>query len=355
MGPTVGYSKRLTELDGMRALSIVPVLALHASYGRILPGGFLGVDMFFVLSGYIITRLLTLEQHATDRVDLGAFYIRRAFRILPPLFLCLAIALPLRGDPPDDRLFVGAAVLGFFANFIPAETLGNLGPLWSLAIEEQFYLVWPLVFILTFKGAPRLTVTFALAVIATAMLTRIGLANLGWPYSSIYAFTFARMDSIMIGCVLALLEPRLPQISGKTASAFGYAGVLAISLCLIFAQRDYMSTSAWAFTLFEIVVAVLIFSLPRLDQKSLLNAAFTNRVAVYIGQRSYGIYLYHYPIFKACEYFRVPGSVTNFLMVLVLETAIAFAVAELSWRYVEQPALQAKKRFMANRRAQSPA
>lgn len=350
MQPTARIDQRLTELDGVRALSILPVLALHASYGQAFGGGFLGVDMFFVLSGYIITRLLLLERQATGQVDLGAFYLRRVFRILPPLLLCLAIALPLRDDAAGDRMFVTVAVLGFFANFVPAGTLGNLGPLWSLAIEEQFYLVWPLVFAIAQARAPRLAIGFALGVIVAAMAVRSGLAAAGWAPKTLYAFTFARMDSIMIGCTLALIEPKLGRPPARVVEGIGYASVAAVLACLWLAERNAMSTSAWAFPAFELVVAAMLFALPRLPAGSPLRLAFTNRAAVYIGQRSYGIYLYHYPIFKAFEALRVPGSAANFLMVATAAMAVTLIVAELSWRYVEQPALAAKRRFAARRR-----
>lgn len=341
---------RLVELDGVRALSIVAVLVLHGTYGRFLPGGFLGVDIFFVLSGFLITRLLIAEDRVTGQVDLRAFYMRRVFRILPPLILCLALALPLRHDSPADRLFVGAAALGFFANFVSAEQLGNLGPLWSLAIEEQFYLVWPFVFAWTWRRAPRLTIALAIGVVGSAMIVRGVLAQGGWPAPEIYTFTFARLDGIMMGCVLALAEPWLRLPSAWVLRTLAWGSAAAIVACLFLAERMSMSVSPWAFTAFAALVAVLLFALSRLDEASLLRRAFSHPVPVWLGRRSYGIYLYHYPIFKAAEALRVPGSLSNFVMVLTLNMVLTLIVAALSWRYVESPAIDFRKRAAMRRR-----
>lgn len=351
----VSARDRLIELDGVRALSIVAVLVLHGTYGRFLPGGFLGVDIFFVLSGFLITRLLMAEAQATGQTDLGAFYLRRVFRILPPLILCLALALPLRDQPIGDRLFVGAAALGFFANFVSAEQLGNLGPLWSLAIEEQFYLVWPFIFALTWRCAPRVTIGIAIGVIAVTMFVRGTLAQAGWPAPTLYTFTFARTDAIMVGCALALAEPRLRPVPAWLVGALAWASFAVILACLCLAERTAMSVSPWAFTAFAAIVAMFLFTLSRLPETSLLRGAFSHPAAVWLGQRSYGIYLYHYPIFKAAEALRVPGSLTNFAMVLTLNLALTLIIAELSYRFVERPLLAFRKRGPASRRVTASA
>ena len=130
-------SKYLPELDGVRAFSVLTVLALHVSYGR-FSGGFLGVDVFFVLSGFLITALLMGEIRRTKTVSLRSFYLRRAFRILPPIFGVLLVAAILWHVPKlqPDFAKAAAAVLFFGSNFVPPEEMGMLSHTWSLSIED---------------------------------------------------------------------------------------------------------------------------------------------------------------------------------------------------------------------------
>lgn len=336
---------RIAEYDGVRALSVLAVMVMHGAYGRALTGGFLGVDVFFVLSGLLITRLLMAEHRSTGRIDPTAFYARRAFRILPPLLLCLAIALPLRSDPPGERMLVAAAAIGFVSNFVDAARLGNLAPLWSLAIEEQFYLAWPLIFILGIKRDWRLAAMIALAGILGSILVRAALAARGWHYGDIYMFTPARLDSIMTGCLLAITGPVIVERLRGMMVPVAWAGIIAVLLALVFAPLSETTLFPPAFTAFAFAAGALIIALPELPPGALLRSAFANRPAVYLGQRSYGLYLYHYPIFKFAEHFRVPHDTANFLLIFSAEIAAAILVAELSWRFVERPALALKRRF----------
>ncbi len=335
----------LPELDGLRALSVVFVLLVHATYGRV-QGGFLGVDIFFVISGYLITRVIMREQGMTARIDLREFYLRRGFRILPPLIACLILAFALWNGPPPDRWPVAAATVFFFANFLPSEMLGSLGHTWSLAIEEQFYLVWPLIFILSMKQGLRTAAVIAGIVIASAIATRFGLLAAGYPPVLLYTFTPARTDGLMIGCLLAIIETmlaaRTPQ---RLVRLLAWISFVAIVTALFLAKRDTMQEVPLAFTLFALIAATLIFAVPRLAVRDPLRRAFAHPVSRYVGRRSYGLYLYHYPIFRAAETYRHPGSLSNYLIVVTVEIALSLVATELSWRFIEQPMLRVKKRF----------
>ncbi len=344
---TQGGGKRdyLPELDGLRALSVGFVLLFHASYGR-LQGGFLGVDIFFVISGYLITRLMMLEHQATGRIDLREFYLRRVFRIIPPLLACLILAMLLWTGAPSDRLPVAVAVMAFFANFLPAEMLGSLGHTWSLAIEEQFYVVWPIVFILASKRGLRPAAIIATLVIASAIAIRFAMLAAGYPPVLLYTFTPARTDGLMLGCLLAIsetaLSARAPQ---RLLRPLAWACFVAIVMTLFVGSRDFMQEVAPSFTLFALLAAILIFTIPRLADGDPLRRAFANPIARYVGRRSYGLYLYHYPIFHAAEAYRQPGNLTNYLLVVAIEVSLSLIVTELSWRFVEQPMLRVKKRY----------
>lgn len=165
---------RIAEFDGIRALSVVFVLLVHIGYGRI-SGVFLGVDIFFVLSGYLITMLLLRERERYGKIDLPRFYARRALLILPPLVIAVLLGVLLKrfvsSDESDDTERVGAVLL-FYANFLPPETMGNLVHAWSLAIEEQFYLFWPALLLFAFRQHPKAAAILAVVVIATGIAVR---------------------------------------------------------------------------------------------------------------------------------------------------------------------------------------
>lgn len=340
--------RQIAELDGLRAISVTFVMLVHASYGR-LSGGFLGVDIFFVISGFLITHLLLHERAATGRVSLRDFYLRRIFRILPPLICAIALAMLLWPGSASDRMVVVQAALLFYANFLPAETLGNLGHTWSLAIEEQFYLVWPLLFATMFARARVGLIALALAVVVASVAVRYWLVAHWDNLEQLYTFTPARLDPIMLGCLLALCMPNVRQLlagwSGRVTCALAWASAIAILGCLFFADRDYMQSTPFAFAGFALIAGVLVATAPLLSAQDFLRRALCHPWSRYIGRRSYGLYLYHYPIFGALEAWRTPGDVGNFVLVTGAKIMLSLAVTELSWRLVEAPALRVKARF----------
>ncbi len=337
---------QIAGIDGLRALSVLFVMALHASYGR-LNGGFLGVDIFFVISGFLITHLLVEEQRLSGRVSLSHFYLRRVFRILPPLIVTIILALILwRGDAVD-RWPVARAALFFYANFLPAERLGDLGHTWSLAIEEQFYLVWPLLFIIFAARWPRALMGVALAVILGSFLTRYYMVGAGADLNALYSFTPARLDPIMLGSLIALsgvAQRSSPPLLVRAAAWGSFA--LAIGFFLL-ATRDRMQGVPVNFLLFALVAGTLVASVPQLAPRDPLAMLLGNPLARYIGKRSYGLYLYHYPIFGAMEGVRIEGNLTNYIWVTAVKCLLAFGAAELSWRLIEQPMLRLKSRVAA--------
>ncbi len=342
----------IPALDGLRALSVIFVMLVHASYGR-LSGGFLAVDIFFVISGFLITHLLIEEQAASGRVSLRDFYLRRIFRILPPLICAIALSMLLWPGSASDRMVVVQAALLFYANFLPAETLGNLGHTWSLAIEEQFYLVWPLLFATMFARARGGLIALALAVVLASVAVRYCLVAHWTDLEPLYTFTPARLDPIMLGCLLALGAPRLRDWlihrSARVVQLLAWLCAAAILACLFLADRDVMQSTPLAFTGFALLAGGLVATAPLLAARDMLQRCLNHPVARYIGRRSYGLYLYHYPIFGALEAWRTPGDLGNFVAVTGAKILLSFAVAELSWRTLEQPMLRLKGRVAGRR------
>jgi peptidoglycan/LPS O-acetylase OafA/YrhL len=343
----------IPELDGIRAISILFVVLLHASYGR-LSGGFLGVDIFFVLSGYLITTLLRREYAATGRIDLKNFYMRRFLRIVPALVVCVLIAAllwPIAEGQSGPPLNILLAVLFFYANFLDANQLKLLGHTWSLAVEEQFYLWWPLAFLISFSKSFYATIALAALVVILGLCFRIGIETSAEASSHLLMFSPARMDSIMVGCLLALIEPALFNIRVLRKSIptriFAWTSLALMCAALIFATASFVQATPPAFTLFACVAGTFIMFSQRLPKNDLAKRFLLLGIVQYVGRRSYGLYLMHYPIFGALEVFRVPGNFWNFVFVTIAKVGLSMVATELSWLVIERPMLALKKYFVS--------
>ncbi len=321
----------IPELDGLRAIAILAVLVTHFSHQRVLIGGYLGVDLFFVLSGFLITSLLISEERAGG-VALGNFYARRALRILPPLFGSVAIALVLGFASVPAAL---AAI--FFAANIVDIPMGALVPMWSLSVEEHFYALWPLLFILLGGHRPRFVAYAILAVVATRVILlsmKIG----------IYEQTYARADSLLIGCGAALLFAKSPPQLGKWVAPGTLAAVFATFALMPWRSFEMMS---FGFTILAFVCAGLIVGV-------LTNQTFVNRMLrweamQYVGKRSYGLYVYHAPLFVAFQELKFKGVVESGAVATGAGVVATFAVAELSYRTIEAWSRRWSARFRAQR------
>ena len=220
---------RNPALDGLRGVAVAAVVVNHLR-PHALPGGWLGVDIFFVLSGYLITTLLLREHEQRGRLDLGRFYSRRARRLLPALFLLLGVVAVVARFSPDEPGFTGLrgdgfAALGYVANwrFIAtgASYFNTFAPsplrhLWSLAVEEQFYLLWPLVLILVLRRHGPRAVGVTAVVLALASATAMAVMyGSGAHISRIYFGTDTHAHSVLIGCALAAIGPRPAAPAGR--------------------------------------------------------------------------------------------------------------------------------------------
>ena len=376
----------IPSLDGLRALSVLAVIVYHANK-LWLPGGFLGVEVFFVISGYLITLLLLAESEANGTVSLKQFWLRRARRLLPALWVVVLgvvvfaaifqrdILGTLRGDVVAAlfygfnwfQIWVGTSYFTSF-EFVP------LRHLWSLAVEEQFYLIWPIVMLVVARfGKRRLPIVSAVFLgLAVALAVYMGVVYKTGTISTIadtpeqftslfgqsvsrvdYLFlgTFTRSTGLLLGAALAIWwRPWLLQSSRAGASKFfdviGVIGLVALALMawrfqtvtegtdqgtvgydLLFRGGFFMTDVASV-----AVIAAAVHPGSRFFARSL-----SNPVLVWLGRRSYGFYLFHWPVFQFYRRFAGQGLTPYEFVVLVL---LALALTELSYRYIETPVRQ---------------
>ncbi len=321
---TFENTKYFPSLDGVRAFCVLLVMFNHV-HAAVPPWivGWLGVDVFFVLSGFLITTLLLRERNRTDRVSLTGFYIRRIFRIIPVyLFTVLLyfVAVHATHDPVKTAQFNTALpwLLSFMQEYRP-HTAGNvLGHAWTLAIEEKFYVFWPLLLIFLYPFRSR-----ALALLAAIFLTIL----VGFPH------TFARSyDGLLIGAVLAIaLEAptRWPLVKRLPA-------VPDWALCLLLATT-YFLTDYYprCVLLFSGAVALLIASL--VLRTGTLRSLLEKPVFVFVGKRSYAIYLIHVLAIDSVEKLSARFLPPNAILLVGIAYLVSIAGASLIYVAIERP------------------
>ena len=376
----------IPSLDGIRALSVLAVIVYHANK-HWLPGGFLGVEVFFVISGYLITLLLLAESEKSGTVSLKEFWLRRARRLLPALWVVVLgvvvfaalfqreILGTLRGDVVAAlfygfnwfQVWVGTSYFTSF-EFVP------LRHLWSLAVEEQFYLIWPIVMLVVAKfGKRRLPIVSAVFFFIAVGLTvymavvyqpgTISTINdtpeqfmslFGQSVSRVdYLFlgTFTRSSGLLLGAALAIWwRPWLLQHSrageSKLYDIVGFGGLVALALMMWRFQTVIEGTDGGnvgydllfrgGFFSTDIASVALIAAAVHPGSK-IIAKSLSNPVLVWLGRRSYGFYLFHWPVFQFYRRFAGQGLTPYEFVVLVL---LALALTELSYRYIETPVRQ---------------
>jgi peptidoglycan/LPS O-acetylase OafA/YrhL len=332
-------------LDGLRAIAALMVMSFHFHVPG-WPGGFLGVDVFFVLSGFLITSLLLEEWQARRSISLRRFYARRALRLLPALLLLLVVCGP----------FVGIAwilaSLGYIANWLLAFQIFHVGPLshvWSLSVEEQFYLVWPFTLLTLLRSGLMRWVVFA--VTAGLCAGSAALKIVSWSEQNswyrLYHGSDARADALLVGCVIAMLLawgwlPRQTWVNRaiQVGAATGILILIALSVTAHIDSRFLYREGG--LTLAALSAGAIILCLIRCPIRP-LAIALEWPLLVAAGRISYGLYLWHYPISWIPSPFG--SDLRGQILALSVRTALSFAAAIASYQLVEQPIMRLKRRL----------
>jgi len=354
--PVRSGQRYMPGLDGLRALAVLAVIAYHEQLGW-APGGLLGVGVFFTLSGYLITDLLLGHWCARGRLDLGDFWLRRARRLLPALFVMLAVVTAwitvlsparlasLRGAVAGAATYSSnwyyiATHSSYFARFAPP---GPFDHLWSLAVEEQFYLVWPwllLIGVCCLRGRRSTAVRWlalpTLALAAGSAVLMVVLYHPGYDPTRIYEGSDTRACGLLIGAALAMLWPsRRASGPARWASlaldGAGIAGLAVIGL-MIWRVGQY-SPLTYQGGLVALSVATAGVLAAATCPGSLVGLALGWRPLRWLGVRSYGIYLWHYPVILLTS----PANPGPDLPRAAVQVAASVGIAAVSWRFVEEP------------------
>ena len=353
--PVEGAQRYMPSLDGLRAIAVLAVIAYHLELGW-ARGGLLGVAVFFTLSGYLITDLLLGQRESSGRLLLANFWIRRARRLLPAVFLMLAVlvAWVTLVDPSrmaDLRWEVAAAILyvsnwwnifenaSYFAQYGPLSPLKHL---WSLAIEEQFYLLWPWLLLLGLRCVPGRYLLAGLTLAAAALSAALmwGLYQPGSDPTRVYEGTDTRAFGLLIGAALAMVWPsrhlRAEGLTSGRRRLLEGAGVLGlVVVALMIWQTDEYSGFLYHGGLVMLSVATALVVAALAHPASRLGPVLGWGPLRWVGVRSYGIYLWHFPIIVLTTPDVAREGVS--LPVGALQVGASIAVAALSWRFVEEP------------------
>ncbi|MHB2021747.1 MAG: acyltransferase family protein [Mycobacteriales bacterium] len=358
--PAAKHAPRIRGLDGVRALAILTVFGFHAGLPG-LGGGFLGVEIFFVLSGFLITGLLVDERCHTGRIRLKAFWARRARRLLPAVYLMiplvlLGFALALPGEVAQVRSDALAG-LGYVTNWWLIvrhqsyfQTFGRPSPfthLWSLAIEEQFYLLWPLVLVLALPRVRRHLLAAIAALLAATSACLMGLLFVpGTDPSVVYYSSETRASGLLFGAAAALATwPMLTGQTGRSPSqwpasqavavqSLGWLSFAGLVACCVRFGEESTSLYRGGFSLVDALSVGLIYVLIA-QPRGPLTRVLDHPILRWLGLRSYGIYVWHWPIFVVTRPGAdIPGGVWPSLMIRICATGL---VAEASYRYLEMP------------------
>ena len=351
--PSLNF-RHVPQLDGIRAIAVLIVMVSHAGLGRFVPGGF-GVTIFFFLSGYLITSLLRVEASCSGGIDFKAFYIRRTLRIMPPLYVTITILTAMFLAGVFDESVRGTAIpwdylfLSNYSHFWGQE--GGLPvPLWSLAVEEHFYLLFPAAFALcayllhgNSRGIALACAAACLAILALRFATPLWFGDV----ERNYYWSHTRMDSILFGCILALWNnPLLDEDAWKPQFLHVLIALAVLTATFVIGDSTFRFVIRYSL---QGAALFVLFSYILSERSALLNSVLTSPPMIWIGLVSYSLYLCHFAIFKTLEL----HSSLNPLTIGVAGTLLAFGYGFLMRKFVEVPILNWRRKRAAAQRGHS--
>lgn len=340
-------------LDGVRAVAVIAIIIYHLN-PQWLSGGFLGVDTFFVISGYLITSLLLTEYHNTGKIELMSFWLRRVKRLIPAvLFLVMGvIVLSLIFMPMEIQKVRADSIAAIFyvsnwwyimqnVDYFEQFAVQPLKHLWSLAIEEQFYLVFPIVLLSLLSFIRRLK-SIRIIFLILLVISMIAMMVLYVPNENVarvYFGTDTRIQTLLMGVLLALVWPPF-QLKAKVnrqmrtmIDTAGVVGLAILFICFKFVSETNSILYYGGFFLISMVTLLVIAS--SVHPSGYFAKFLGNKVFTFIGSRSYSLYLWHYPIIVLIHHQFVQGQIPP--LVYVVEILLMVLMAEFSYKFIEQP------------------
>lgn len=375
----IGHEKNITKhqtrylpgLDGLRALAVIAIIIYHLN-PKWLSGGFLGVDTFFIISGYLITSLLIHEYKHTGSINLMQFWKKRIKRLLPAVLFLISIVLiyTLMFEPNIIKNVKQDAIAALFyvsnwwyifhdVSYFDSFKIMPLKHLWSLAIEEQFYIFWPILLLILLR-IKKLKQHFLLIIFVCSLISLLTMFLIAQPNvdnSRVYFGTDTRLQTLLLGVLLAYIWPpfRLKaQIHLPLKIVIESFGFISIAL-LIFFIMTVSSNDNWFY--FGGIYFISLCTLPAIASavhpSTFLAKVLSNRIFSWIGQRSYSLYLWHYPVITFMNKHFVQGQIPVYI--IVIEIILTLILAECSYRYVEVPIrVQGFKYFLPKKSALKP-
>lgn len=356
-------------LDGVRAIAFLVVMLFHFTagfvpqfqpygigwrvFGEVAKLGWVGVDIFFVLSGYLIAKVLEARP-VGSLVGYAGFIARRFRRLAPPYIFCLVVfAIVAWTFVPDSKVFKNQYLLWTLTANVES-SFGERNPLgdahfglfhfWSLAVEWHFYLLFPL--IIWAMGSVKRA---ALFLVAIALGCRLAFVQYGLSDNALYSFTLCRVDSLAIGTMLACVNVRLLGASRKLVWLIGAAAFVALMTCIAFDPAPF-KTLIWlqtvGYTAVALAIAMMIFAVVTSSPGSWLIAALEQRWMVWIGRASYSLYIWHMVFFPWISATVAKWGYTplmHYFLTLVISMVVTFAAGWISFKFVETPFLRRRK------------
>jgi peptidoglycan/LPS O-acetylase OafA/YrhL len=341
---STGFSY-IASLDGVRAAAVLMVVAFHAR-SQWFPGGYIGVDVFFVMSGYLITSILLREVERTGQISVRRFYLRRGLRLLPALtVLCVVVTVAFLVVPGvTDRSSTLVGALGAFtytSSILLASGTSGLGWMvhtWSLSVEEYFYLFWPFVLVACMRRGQGFVRALMLSLTLLAIVYRVLASNVfHWSAERVAYAADTRAEQLFIGCALAVFLPTLRRI--VPAWMVIGSGLLLLGFVILPPATSFeLYFSHGGSTMIALLVALVIAGLVG-RPAGLPARLLSTQPLVWVGQRSYGIYLWNLPIIAVVAAFEIGDNVQ-----LVVKIILTFVIPAVSYRWVEMPFLRLKNR-----------